>query len=96
MHINEILNQLAMNYKNVVKTTNNTPVYNHTFKVVDSIGNESAEIFYSSEFHEWAIILDNFPSRRKHYSWTLPIKDFQTLEYLLKLGGVDLIEKPKH
>ena|SRR6187402_306815 len=79
------INDLSNIYKNINHAPANTPTFDYQFNL-----NKSDELFYSSEFKEWVIILDNFPSPRKSFKWNLTIKTYSDFEVLLGMAGVKL------
>jgi len=88
------INKITDRYKNITKSNTHNPTFDYSFKMVDGIGNELAEIYYSSSFDEWGVIKDNFPGRRIGYKWSLPTLTFEDFEHFFKLMKLPLVINP--
>lgn len=85
-----VFSELDKKYSNIeiVKICNET-YYQANIK--SKHGNLIAELFLYNEEKDFRLIKDNFPFPRKGYSFNLPVKTFEQLEYYLSTVSVDLI-----
>lgn len=78
-------------FKNIRIAKTMPPVYDFGFIVSEhEKGGDSAEVYYSSEFKEWSIVVDNFPLQRKIYKTSFPMITIHRFKSEMKLVGIEL------